>query len=141
MGASGDGARRRRVVVTGLGCVTPLGADVASTWEAAVAGRSGAAPITHFDSSDFPVRFAARSTEELDLGDLPAKEARRLDRFVRLALAAAREAVGDAALDANTVDPERAGAAIMASLRHPAVPATCRCPAEREDERRAPNAL
>ena len=88
-------ARDRRVVVSGLGCVSPLGGDVEATWQAAVAGRSGIAPIQHFDASDFPVRFAAEVSGALDLGDIAAKDARRLDRTIALALAAAREAVAD----------------------------------------------
>jgi 3-oxoacyl-[acyl-carrier-protein] synthase II len=76
--------RRRRVVVTGLGCVTPLGGDVESTWEAAVEGRSGIGPFTRFDTRGFPVRFGGEVRGELDLGDVAPKEARRLDRMIAL---------------------------------------------------------
>ena len=62
---------RRRVVVTGLGCVTPLGAGVPSTWEAAVAGRSGIVPLRRFDTEGFPVRFGGVCPDALALGDTP----------------------------------------------------------------------
>src|SRR5947207_3169294 len=88
----------RRVVVTGLGAVTPIGADAPSTWRAAVAGESGIDWITAFDASDFPVRVAAE-VKDFDATQVaPPKEARRLDRNVLLALAAAGEAVADAVL-------------------------------------------
>jgi 3-oxoacyl-[acyl-carrier-protein] synthase II len=88
----------RRVVVTGLGCVSPLGSNAESTWAAAVEGRSGVGPIRCFDTTDFSVRFAAEAPADLDIGDLPPKEARRLDRFIFMSALAAREAVADAAL-------------------------------------------
>jgi len=104
--------RRRRVVVTGLGCVSPLGRAVESTWKAAREGRSGVGPITRFDPDGYPVRIAAEVTGEVDAGDLPPKELRRLDRFLLFALGAAREAQADAALDPEKLAPERIGAAI-----------------------------
>jgi len=102
--------------VTGLGCVSPLGVDVASTWASAVAGRSGVGPITRFDASEYPVRFAAQAPEELDLGGLPHKEARRLDRCVALALAAAREAVRDAGLARGAGARDRMGVYIGSGI-------------------------
>lgn len=107
-------AGRRRVVVTGIGCATPLGTDAASTWEAATAGRCG---ITLLDDVDerLSARIGARVTGELDCGDLHPKELRRYDRTMRLGLAAAREAVLDAAL-AEQVDPDRAGVAIGSGI-------------------------
>jgi 3-oxoacyl-[acyl-carrier-protein] synthase II len=97
----------RRVVVTGLGAVTPLGNDVRSTWEAALAGRSGIDFIRAFDASEFPVRIAAE-VKDFDPGTVvSAKEARKLDRNVLLAVASAKEAVGDAEL--NGFDPARVG--------------------------------
>jgi 3-oxoacyl-[acyl-carrier-protein] synthase II len=107
---------QRRIVVTGLGCVTPLGADAASSWEAAVAGRSGIGPLRRFDTTGFPVRFGGEAPDELDLGDLPLKEARRLDRVIQLALAAAREAAADAGLASAKLDAERAGVAIGSGI-------------------------
>ncbi len=107
-------AGRRRVVVTGIGCVTPLGTDAASTWEAATAGRCGIALLDDVDER-LSVRIGARVTGELDCGDLHPKELRRYDRTMRLGLAAAREAVLDAAL-AGQVDPDRAGVAIGSGI-------------------------
>jgi len=109
-------ARRRRVVVTGLGCVTPLGGDVDSTWEAAAEGRSGIGPLTGFDTRDFQVRFGGEVRGELDLGDIAPKEARRLDRMIALAVAASREAVLDGGLTENSVDRERIGVAIGSGI-------------------------
>jgi 3-oxoacyl-[acyl-carrier-protein] synthase II len=98
----------RRVVVTGLGAVTPLGNDVPSTWEAAVAGRSGIDFISTFDTSGFPVRIAAEVKGFDPAAVVGAKEARRLDRWIVLSVAAATEAVEDANLD-GAYDPSRVG--------------------------------
>ncbi|MEE3332441.1 MAG: beta-ketoacyl-ACP synthase II [Myxococcota bacterium] len=106
----------QRIVVTGVGCVTPLGMDVTSTWEAAVSGRSGVADISRFDASELPVRFAAEVKSEPDLGDLSPKETRRFDRFVRFALAAASEAIGDSKLEINDANRERIGVAIGSGI-------------------------
>jgi 3-oxoacyl-[acyl-carrier-protein] synthase II len=98
----------RRVVVTGLGAVTPIGADAPSTWRAAVAGESGIDFISSFDASEFPVRIAAE-VKDFDPSQVAsAKDARRLDRNVLLSLGAAREAVTDAALD-SAYSPDRIG--------------------------------
>src|SRR6266498_999481 len=97
----------RRVAVTGLGAVTPIGNDARSTWEAAVAGRSGIDWIRSFDADGLPVRVAA---EVKDFDPTPVaspKEVRKLERNVLLALGAAREAMGDAGL--NSFDPTRVG--------------------------------
>jgi 3-oxoacyl-[acyl-carrier-protein] synthase II len=89
----------RRVVVTGLGAVTPIGADAPSTWRAAVAGESGIDFISSFDASEFPVRIAAE-VKDFDPSQVASpKDARRLDRNVLLSLGAAQEAVADAGLD------------------------------------------
>ncbi len=109
-------ATRRRVVVTGLGCVTPLGGDAASTWEAAVEGRSGVGPLARFDASDYPVRFAGEVTDAFELGDVPPKEARRLDRVVALATSAAREAALDSGLTISEANRERVGVAIGSGI-------------------------
>jgi 3-oxoacyl-[acyl-carrier-protein] synthase II len=98
----------RRVVVTGLGAVTPIGADAPSTWRAAVAGESGIDFIRSFDASEFPVRIAAE-VKDFDPTQVAApKDARRLDRNVLLSLSAAREAVDDARLD-GAYSPDRVG--------------------------------
>jgi 3-oxoacyl-[acyl-carrier-protein] synthase II len=103
---------RRRVVVTGLGCVSPIGADVDSTWAAALAGRSGVGPITRFDSQEFPVHFAAECTEDLDLGDLSPKDARRLDPSIAFSLHAVRQALQDARFESTPETQDRVGVAI-----------------------------
>jgi 3-oxoacyl-[acyl-carrier-protein] synthase II len=100
------------VVVTGLGCVTPLGHDVASSWEAAVEGRCGIGPLSAFDTTGYPVRIGGEVSGPLDLGDISSKEARRLDRMIALAVAASREAVRDGAVGSDTLDRDRAGVAI-----------------------------
>jgi 3-oxoacyl-[acyl-carrier-protein] synthase II len=98
----------RRVVVTGLGAVTPLGNDWRSTWDAAVAGRSGIDFISTFDTSAFPVRIAAEVTCFDPAANVGPKEARRLDRNVLLSVAAATEAFADASLD-GAYEPARVG--------------------------------
>jgi beta-ketoacyl-acyl-carrier-protein synthase II len=104
----------RRVVVTGLGAVTPLGNDAPSTWDAAVAGRSGIDWIRSFDAGEFPVRVAAEVKDFDGAGVVPPKEARRLERNVLLAVAAAREALNDAALDG--FDPSRVGIVLGSAI-------------------------
>ncbi len=105
----------RRVVVTGLGCRTPLGEDVRGTWTAAIAGVCGVGPITLFDATDHPVRIAAEVRGAIEIPDLPPKEARRLDRFILLALAAAHEAFDDAALSGR-FDADRSGVSIGSGI-------------------------
>src|SRR5437660_9847267 len=97
----------RRVVVTGLGAVTPLGNDARSTWTAALAGESGIDWIRSFDASRFAVRVAAEVKDFDPSSVASSKEVRKLERNVLLSLAAAREAVADAALDG--FDPTRVG--------------------------------
>jgi 3-oxoacyl-[acyl-carrier-protein] synthase II len=104
----------RRVVVTGLGAVTPLGNDARATWDAALAGRSGIDWIRSFDASDFPVRVAAEVKDFDGSTVVPPKEARRLERNVLLAVAAAREAVADAAL--GEFDPARVGIVLGSAI-------------------------
>jgi 3-oxoacyl-[acyl-carrier-protein] synthase II len=98
----------RRVAVTGLGAVTPLGNDHRTTWEAAVAGQSGIDFISTFDTSGFPVRIAAEVRGFDPAGVVGPKEARRLDRNVVMGVAAAAEAVEDASLD-GAYDADRVG--------------------------------
>src|SRR3954447_19417962 len=98
----------RRVVVTGLGAVTPIGGDAPSTWRAAVAGESGIDFIRSFDASEFPVRIAAEVKDFDPTQVASPKEVRKLDRNVLLSLGAAREAVSDARLD-GTYPPDRVG--------------------------------
>ncbi|MBW2275180.1 MAG: beta-ketoacyl-ACP synthase II [Deltaproteobacteria bacterium] len=96
----------RRIVVTGMGAVTPLGLDVASTWESAVAGRSGAGPLDRFDASRLTVQLAAQLPGVPEV-DVPVKEARRFDPVVRYGLAASAEALRDSGLELS--DDNRTG--------------------------------
>jgi beta-ketoacyl-acyl-carrier-protein synthase II len=104
----------RRVAVTGLGAVTPIGNDAPSTWRAAVAGESGIDFIRSFDASGFPVRVGAEVKDFDPAGLVSTKEARRLDRNVLLALAAAVEAKEDAGL--NGFDPARVGIIVGSAI-------------------------
>src|SRR5919202_5914225 len=97
----------RRVAVTGLGAVTPLGNDARATWRAAVAGDSGIDWIGAFDASPFPVKIAAEVKDFDATAVASPKEQRKLERNVLLSLAAAKEAIGDARL--NGFDPMRVG--------------------------------
>ena len=97
----------RRVAVTGLGAVTPLGLDAPSTWSAALAGRSGIDFIQAFDPSGFPVRIAAEVKGFDPLAVAAPKDARRLERNVLFALGAAKEAMADSGLEVK--DPARVG--------------------------------
>ncbi|HEY6015572.1 MAG TPA: beta-ketoacyl-ACP synthase II, partial [Gaiellaceae bacterium] len=96
----------RRVAVTGIGAVTPLANDAQSTWQAALAGRSGIDFIRSFDASAFPVRVAAEVKDFDPTGLVAPKEVRRMERNVLFSLAAANEAIADAALEP---DPDRTG--------------------------------
>ncbi len=97
----------RRVAVTGLGAITPIGNDVASTWRAALAGESGIDFIRAFDASEFAVKIAGEVKDFDPTAVASPKEARKLDRYVLLSLGAAREAIADAGLDG--FDPTRVG--------------------------------
>ena len=106
----------RRVVITGLGMLTPLGTDVASTWDGIKAGKSGIRPIEHFDTEPFSTRFAGL-VPEFDITDyLPAKDARKMDVFIQYGLVAAIQAVRDAGLDMEKEDAERVGAAFGSGI-------------------------
>jgi 3-oxoacyl-[acyl-carrier-protein] synthase II len=107
---------RRRVVVTGLGLVSPVGIGVDASWDALVAGRSGVGPITLFDASTFPTRIAAEVKNFDPAQFMDRKEARRNDRFIQFALAAADMAVKDAGLDMAKEDPEKVGCIVGAGI-------------------------
>jgi 3-oxoacyl-[acyl-carrier-protein] synthase II len=106
---------RRRVVITGLGAVTPLGNDVPTTWQNLCAGMSGAAPITQFDPSGYFVTFACEAKEFDPTNWIDYKTSRRMDRFAQLVVAAARMAEGDAGLDI-AADPDRIGASVATGI-------------------------
>jgi 3-oxoacyl-[acyl-carrier-protein] synthase II len=101
---------KRRVVVTGLGAITPVGNDVATTWRAIIDGKPGAGPITKFDASNFPVRFACEVKGFDPLQYMDRKEAKRADQYAQYAIASASQAMTDAALtDPGLYDPDRVG--------------------------------
>src|SRR5436190_21008759 len=115
MTSNGSANGRRRVVVTGLGAVTPLGNDARSSWDALVRPESGDGPSTQCDATDFPVDFACEA-KEFDPGTwIDRKQARRMDRFAQLIVAAAREAEQDAGLDIAG-EADRVGAAIATGI-------------------------
>ena len=99
----------KRVVVTGLGAVTPLGNNAEDTWNNLVAGVSGAAPITQFDASQFKTQFACE-VKDLKVNDyIDRKEARKMDRYAQLAMISAMQAVQDSGMDLETEDKNRIG--------------------------------
>jgi 3-oxoacyl-[acyl-carrier-protein] synthase II len=101
---------KRRVVVTGVGIISPVGSTVAKAWEAVQHGQSGIGPVTRFDVSNFPVRFGGQ-VRDFDLSQyLSAKEARRMDDFQHYGVAAGMQAVTDSGIDFSKVDPTRCGA-------------------------------
>jgi 3-oxoacyl-[acyl-carrier-protein] synthase II len=107
---------RRRVVVTGLGIVSPVGVGVDEAWASILAGRSGIGPITRFDASGFPVRIAGE-VKDFDVSKwLSAKESRRYDTFIHYGLVAAMESIRDAGLEGWNGDKERAGVCIGSGI-------------------------
>lgn len=106
----------KRVVVTGLGALSPLGNDVATTWEAAKAGKSGAAPITHFDASSFKTQFACEVKDFDPAAHFDRKKARQLDLYAMYGMTAAAEAIKDAGLDGEGVDKNRVGVIFAAGI-------------------------
>ena len=108
--------QRRRVAVTGLGAVTPIGNDVPAYWEALVAGKSGAGPITRFDASRFKTKFACEVKGFDGEAHFGKKEARRMDLFTQFALYAVQEAMRDAAFDIEGLDRGRCG--VIWGIRH-----------------------
>ncbi len=99
----------KRVVVTGLGAITPLGNDVKETWENIKAGKSGAAPITHFDASQFKTQFACEVKNFNALEYIDRKEVRKMDIYTQYAIVAAKMAIEDSGMDLETVDKNEIG--------------------------------
>ena len=106
----------KRVVVTGLGALTPLGNDVKTTWENAVKGESGAGPITHFDASNFKTQFACEVKGFDPAQHFDRKKARTLDLYAMYALVAAEQAINDARLEDENVDKNRIGVIFAAGI-------------------------
>ena len=107
---------KRRVVVTGLGAVTDVGADVPSMWRSLVEGRSGIGPITSFEQGDeWIVRIAGEARDWDPTDRIDAREVKRMDRFCAMGVCAADEAVEDSGLDLSAGDPYRNGV-VIASL-------------------------
>ncbi len=107
---------KRRIVVTGLGIVSPVGSTVAKAWDNVLAGRSGIGPITHFDAAVYPTRIAGE-VHDVNLDDyLSTKDARRMDPFVHYGMVASIQAVRDAGLEGFQGDPTRIGVMVGAGI-------------------------
>ena len=106
----------RRVVVTGIGLVTPLGIGTQQTWEAAIAGKSGVGPITRFDAKDLPCRIAGEVKGFDPAAFMDKKEARRNDLFIQLGLAATQLALHDAALPTDKPLGDRCGVIVGSGM-------------------------
>jgi 3-oxoacyl-[acyl-carrier-protein] synthase II len=106
---------RRRVVITGVGAITPLGQDVEETWSNVIAGKSGTGPITHVDTTDYAVRVAAELKEFDPTRWIDHKQARRMDKFSQMALTAARMAEADSGIDI-AAEADRVGAAVATGI-------------------------
>ncbi|MDC0067186.1 beta-ketoacyl-ACP synthase II [Gammaproteobacteria bacterium] len=107
---------KRRVVVSGMGMLTPLGADLESSWQGLTAGKSGVAPIQSFDTTDYSVRFGGH-VPEFDISDyLPPKEARRMDGFMQFGLVAGIQAMRDSGLEVTDENRDRIGVAVGSGI-------------------------
>ena len=101
--------KTRRVVVSGIGALTPIGNNLESYWKSLIKGVSGAGPITHFDPSNFKTKFACEVKNFDILKFIHKKEARKLDKFSQYAFVVAEEAMQNAKIDLNNINPDRAG--------------------------------
>ena len=107
---------KRRVVVTGMGMLTPLGVDLESSWQGLTAGKSGVAPIQSFDTTDYSVRFGGH-VPEFDISEyLPPKEARRMDGFMQFGLVAGIQAMRDSGLEVTDENRDRIGVAVGSGI-------------------------
>ena len=106
----------KRVVVTGLGAITPIGNNVQDYWDGLVNGRSGAGPITHFDASLFKTQFACEVKGFNAAEYIDRKEARKMDLYAQYAVAVAKQAVSDAGLDGEAIDKNRVGVVFGAGI-------------------------
>ena len=107
---------KRRVVVTGLGCITPLGNSIESYWSGLLEGKSGASEITHFDASNMPVKFSCPIKDFNTDKYFDSKEMRKYDLFMQYGLAAGIDAINDSGLEDTTVDKESVGVAIGSGI-------------------------
>ncbi|MEG1727795.1 MAG: beta-ketoacyl synthase N-terminal-like domain-containing protein, partial [Acidaminococcaceae bacterium] len=107
---------KKRVVITGLGAVTPIGIGKNEFWNNLIAGKSGVGPITQFDTTDFDVRIAGEVKDFDYTQFIDKKEGKRMDRVTQFAVAAAKLAVEDAKLDHATIDPCRAGVCVGSGI-------------------------
>lgn len=107
---------RRRVVITGLGCLSPVGHTAEESWQAVLAGKSGVAPLTLFDASELPARIAAEVKEFDPTQYIERREAKRMDRFTQFAVAAAQQAVDDARLEVTDANRNRIGVLIGSGI-------------------------
>ncbi len=107
---------KRRVVVTGLGILSPVGFDLESSWDAIIHGRSGIGPITHFDASSFTTRIGGEVKGFDPLVWIAQKDIKKMDPFVHYGVAASLMAMRDAGLEITEADAERVGVAIGAGI-------------------------
>ena len=107
---------RKRVVITGMGCISPLGNDVSTLWQNIVAGKSGVKPITHYDTAQYKVKIAAEVRDFDPTAVFGAREARRMDRFSQFAVVAAQQAVQDAGLVIDDGNRDRIGVLIGSGI-------------------------
>src|ERR1700677_2981764 len=106
----------KRVVITGIGALTPIGNNTSDYWAALLSGTSGAGPITLFDASRFKTRFACELKGFDPLQYLDRKESRKVDRYTQLALAASDEAVKDAGIENGKMNPDRVGVVFASGI-------------------------
>ena len=112
LGAAG----RRRVVVTGLGCISPVGNSIQAAWQQLLAGKTGIATVTKFDHANLPVHFAGE-VKDFNVEDyLPAKEARHMDTFIHYGIAAGLQALADSGLEITDANAERVGAFVGSGI-------------------------
>ena len=107
---------KRRVVVTGIGMVTPLGLDASSTWSALLDGRSGAGPIKHFDTTQFATHFACLVKDFEVTRYMSAKDAKKMDTFIHYGMVAGMEAVADAGIEINDTNRHRVGVMVSSGI-------------------------
>ena len=108
--------KEHRVVITGLGAVTPIGVGVKDFWEGLITGQNGIAQVTHFDVTDFRSKLAAEVKDFHTEGWIDEKSAKRMDRFTQFGLVASAMAIKDAGLESSSFDQNRAGVIIGSGI-------------------------